>query len=178
MSLEAWPKLLHTKCYSFCLFYTKALHTLLGMAKKAAAAIIIIILAIAIFAYTQYATASQITAKITQSKIIEKSDQGTLRSLEIEFHNPSLLILTAGQTEFTIYANDKTIGEGTMDPFTLPALGTVKSSGTWLKDQTAPENSQVKISGVTKYQLLFASIDVPFTYYPTHEQTSEFIADS
>ena len=148
------------------------------MVKKAAAAIIVILLAIAIFAYTQYASASQITAKIVQSKILDKSDKGTTRSLELEFNNPSLLILTAGQTEFTIYANDKTIGSGTLDPFTLPALGNTKTSGTWLKDQPAEANSQVKISGVTKYQLLFASIDVPFTYYPTHEQTSEFIQDS
>ncbi len=148
------------------------------MVKKAAAAIVIIIIILAGFAYTQYSSASQITAKITQSKILEKSDKGILHSLEIEFTNPSLLILNAGKTEFTILANDQTIGAGTLDPFTLPSLGTATTSGTWIKDQPAPENPQVKISGVTKYQLLFASIDVPFTYYPTHDQTREFIADS
>ena len=147
------------------------------MAKKAAA-VIIVLVGIMIFGYTQYASATQINAKITQSKLLEKSDKGSLRSLDIEFNNPSLLVLTAGQTEFTILANDKTIGVGTLDPFTLPPLGKSTTSGTWLKDQTASEDSQVKISGVTKYQLLFASIDVPFTYYPTHEQTSEFITDT
>jgi len=33
----------------------------------------------------------------------------------------------------------------------------------------------VKISGVTKYDLLVTSIDVPFVYYPTEEQAREFI---
>lgn len=147
------------------------------MGKKAAAAILIVV-GLIVFGYTQYASASQINAKITQSKLLEKSDKGTLRSIEIEFNNPSFLVLTAGKTDFTIVANDKTIGAGTLDPFTLPAIGKTTTSGTWLKDQTAPENPQVKISGVTKYQLLFASIDVPFTYYPTSEQTREFIADT
>lgn len=147
------------------------------MAKKAAAAIIVV-LSLMIFGYTQYASASQINAKITQSKLLEKSDKGSLYNLQLEFSNPSLLFLTAGKTEFTIIANDQTIGGGQLDPFALPALGTATTSGTWLKDQAAPENPQVKISGVTKYQLLFASIDVPFTYYPTQDQTREFIADA
>ncbi|MGQ0605446.1 MAG: hypothetical protein ACT4OD_00620 [Candidatus Nitrosotenuis sp.] len=148
------------------------------MGKKAAAAIIVVV-SLMIFGYTQYASASQINAKITQSKLLEKSDRGSLYNLELEFDNPSLLVLSAGKTEFTIIANDKTIGGGELDPFTLPALGKATTSGTWLRDQTSEsENPEVKISGVTKYQLLFASIDVPFTYYPTYEQTREFIQDA
>jgi len=147
------------------------------MAKKAAA-VIVIILSLMVFGYTQYASASQINAKITQSKLLEKSDKGSLYNLQLEFNNPSLLFLTAGKTEFTIIANDKAIGQGELDPFALPALGKATTSGIWLKDQTASEDSQVKISGVTKYQLIFASIDVPFTYYPTYDQTREFIADA
>jgi len=147
------------------------------MAKKAAA-VIIVIVSLVVFGYTQYASASQINAKITQSKLLEKSDKGALYNMQLEFNNPSLLFLTAGKTEFTIIANDQTVGQGELDPFALPALGTATTSGVWLKDQSVSENSQVKISGVTKYQLLFASIDVPFTYYPTHDQTREFIADA
>ncbi len=148
------------------------------MGKKAAAAIVVIV-SLMIFGYTQYAFASQINAKITQSKLLEKSERGSLYNLELEFDNPSLLILNAGKTEFTIIANDQTLGGGVLDPFTLPALGKATTSGTWLKDHvTESENPQVKISGVTKYQLLFASIDVPFTYYPTYDQTREFIADA
>jgi hypothetical protein len=147
------------------------------MAKRAAVAILVIV-GLMVFGYTQYASASQINAKITQSKLLEKSDRGSLYNLQLEFNNPSLLFLNAGKTEFTIIANDQTLGGGVLDPFMLPALGKATTNGTWLKDQTAPENSQVKISGVTKYQLLFASIDVPFTYYPTYDQTREFIVDA
>ncbi|MDG7050241.1 MAG: hypothetical protein JRZ94_03460 [Nitrososphaerota archaeon] len=148
------------------------------MAKKVAA-VLIILVSIMVFGYTQYASATQINAKITQSKLLEKSDKGSLYNLELEFDNPSLLILSAGKTEFTIIANDKTLGGGELDPFTLPALGKTTTSGTWLRDQVSDsDNPEVKISGVTKYQLLFASIDVPFTYYPTYDQTREFIQDA
>lgn len=148
------------------------------MAKKAAV-LLIILVSLMVFGYTQYAFATQISAKITQSKLLEKSDKGSLYSLELEFDNPSLLILSAGKTEFTIIANDKTLGEGELDSFILPALGKTTASGTWLRDQVSDsDNSQVKISGVTKYQLLFASIDVPFTYYPTYDQTRKFIQDA
>jgi hypothetical protein len=89
------------------------------------------------------------------------------------------LFLTAGKTEFTIAADDDALGGGALEPFILPALGKVTTSGTFLKDHSAnSDNSQIKITGVTKYQLLFTSIDVPFTYYPTAEQTSEFIHDA
>ena len=149
------------------------------MGKKAAVAVIAVLVGLAVFGYTQYASASQINAKITQSKLLEKSDKGSLFNLQLEFNNPSLLILNAGKTEFTIIADDKTIGGGVLDPFVLPALGKATTSGTWLRDhQSDSNNPEVKISGVTKYQLLFASIDVPFTYYPTYDQTREFIADT
>lgn len=121
------------------------------MAKKAAATIIIMV-SLMVFGYTQYASASQINAKIIESKLLEKSDKGSLYNFQLEFNNPSLLFLTAGKTEFTIIANDKTIGTGELDPFALPALGSATTSGVWLKDQIASENSQIKISGVTKYQ--------------------------
>ena len=149
------------------------------MVKKAAVAVVIFIVGLIVFGYTQYASASQINAKITQSKLLEKSNKGSLYNLQLEFDNPSLLILNAGKTQFTIIADDQTLGGGELDLFVLPALGKATTSGTWIRDhQSDSENPEVKISGVTKYQLLFASIDVPFTYYPTYDQTREFIADT
>lgn len=147
------------------------------MGKKVLIAILVVG-AILVFGYTQYASAMQINAKITESKLLDKSEKGSLYNLQLEFSNPSLLMLSAGKTEFIIIANEKTLGEGVLDPFMLPALGKATTSGTFLKDQPAGENQEVMISGVTKYQLLFASVDVPFTYYPTQEQTRGFIQDS
>lgn len=147
------------------------------MGKKIIIAIIVIV-AIVGFGYSQYASALQINAKIIESKLIDKTEKGSLYNLHLEFNNPSLLVLNAGKTKFTIEANDKMLGGGDLDPFLLPALGKATTSGTFLREQQADDNSQVKISGVTKYQLLFASIDVPFTYHPTYEQTRGFIQDS
>ena len=142
-------------------------------------AVILATVGVIIFGYTQYASAQQINVVITDSKLIQKTDQGSLYDLKLQFNNPSLLFLTAGKTEFTIAADDDTLGGGALEPFILPALGKTMTSGTFLKDHSAnSENPQVKITGVTKYQLLFASIDVPFTYYPTADQTSEFIHDA
>lgn len=146
---------------------------------KKAIIIILAIIGITVFGYTQYASASQISVVITSSKLIEKTDKGSLYNLELEFKNPSLLMLNAGKTDFTLSTEDKTLGGGTLDPFILPAMGKITTNGIFLKDQKADsENPQVKISGTTKYQLLFATLDVPFTYYPTQDQTREFIQDS
>ena len=147
------------------------------MSKKTAA-IIAAIIGVTLFGYIQYASASQISATITNSELLEKSEKGSLYNLELQFNNPSLLVLTAGNTEFTIMADDNALGQGTLDPFMLPALGKATTSGLWLKEHSTSSDAQVKISGVTKYQLLFTSIDIPFTYYPTQDQTREFIHDA
>ncbi len=148
------------------------------MAKKAII-IAVAVVGVILFGYTQYASAHQINVIITDSELIQKTEQGSLYNLELEFNNPSLLILNAGKTEFTIDADNDSLGGGVLEPFMLPALGKATTSGTFLKDHSAnSENPQVKIIGVTKYQLLFASIEVPFTYYPTEDQTSEFIHDA
>lgn len=146
---------------------------------KKVVAVVLAIIGIAVFGYIQYASASQISVAITNSKLIEKTDKGSLYNLELEFKNPTLLMLNAGKTDFTLSTEDKTLGGGILDPFMLPAMGKVTTNGIFLKDHnTDSKNSQVKISGTTKYQLLFATLDVPFTYYPTQDQTREFIQDS
>lgn len=145
---------------------------------KKAVTIITALIGVILFGYIQYASASQISATITNSELVEKSEKGSLYNLELQFNNPSLLVLTAGNTEFTITADDSALGQGTLDPFMLPAFGKATTSGLWLKEHNTNSDTQVKISGVTKYQLLFTSIDVPFTYYPTQDQTREFIHDA
>jgi hypothetical protein len=146
---------------------------------KKAIVIAAVIASVILFGYTQYASAHQINVAITDSKLIQKTERGSLYDLRLEFNNPSLLVLSAGKTEFTIIADDSTLGGGELNPFMLPALGKATTSGTFLKEYSSDsDNPKVKISGVTKYQLLFASLDVPFTYYPSADQTREFIHDA
>ncbi|PIW32704.1 MAG: hypothetical protein COW27_03180 [Nitrosopumilales archaeon CG15_BIG_FIL_POST_REV_8_21_14_020_37_12] len=138
--------------------------------------IIVSIIALGIFGYSQYVLASQIDVIITQSNLIEENEKESKYDVEIEFQNPSLLVLTAGVTEFFILADDEIIGKGKLDSFILPSLGNSLVKGTFTT--TSDSNSDtpvVKITGITKYDVFITSIEVPFIYYPTEEQAREFI---
>jgi hypothetical protein len=138
--------------------------------------IIIFVIGVSLFGYSQYASASQIGITITQSHLLEENEKGSMYDVELEFSNPSLLVLTAGKTEFFVLANEEMIGKGDLESFVLPALGSTLVSGTFLRDSSVDsQESTVKISGVTKYNVIFTSIDVPFVFYPTEEQAREFI---
>ena len=138
--------------------------------------VVLFVLAMSIFGYSQYASASQIEVNITQSKLLGETDLGSNYNVELQFHNPSLLILTAGETEFYVLSNDKMIGKGELEPFVLQPLSSSTVSGTFQTDPDVNKESEsIKITGVTKYDMILVSIDVPFVYYPTEEQAREFI---
>ena len=138
--------------------------------------IVLFVLGMSIFGYSQYASASQIGVSITQSELLNENEKGSNYNIELQFENPSLLILTAGETEFYIIANNEIIGEGQLVPFTLQPLDSSYVKGTFHTDSNVDKESKsIKISGVTKYDIFFTSIDVPFVYYPTEEQAREFI---
>jgi len=138
--------------------------------------IVLFLLGMSIFGYSQYASASQIGVSITQSELVNENEKGSNYNIELQFENPSLLILTAGETEFYIIANNEMVGEGQLEPFTLQPLDSSYVKGTFHTDSNVDEKSKsIKISGVTKYDIFFTSIDVPFVYHPTEEQAREFI---
>ena len=138
--------------------------------------IVLFVLGMSIFGYSQYASASQIGVSITQSELVNENEKGSNYNIELQFENPSLLILTAGETEFFIIANDEIVGKGQLESFTLQPLDSSYVKGTFYTDSNVEGESQsVKISGVIKYNVIFTSIDVPFIYYPTEDQAREFI---
>ena len=138
--------------------------------------IVLFVLGMSIFGYSQYASASQIEVSITQSELLNVNEQGSNYNIELQFENPSLLILTAGETEFFIIANNEMVGKGQLESFTLNPLDSSYVKGTFHTDSNVDEESKsIKISGVTKYDVFFTSIDVPFVFYPTEEQAREFI---
>jgi hypothetical protein len=142
---------------------------------KKAGIVVLFVLGMSIFGYSQYASASQIGVSISQSELLNKDDKGSNYNVELQFDNPSLLIMTAGETEFFVISNDEIIGKGQLESFTLQPLDSSYVKGTFHTDVNSDESHSVKISGVTKYDLLVTSIDVPFVYYPTEEQAREFI---
>lgn len=138
--------------------------------------IVLFVLGMSIFGYSQYASASQIGVSISQSELLNENEKGSNYNIELQFENPSLLILTAGETEFFIIANDEIVGKGQLESFTLQPLDSSYVKGTFHTDSNVEGESQsVKISGVIKYDVIFTSIDVPFVYYPTEDQAREFI---
>jgi len=138
--------------------------------------VILLLLCMSIFGYSQYASASQIGISISQSELLNENERGSDYNVELQFENPSLLLLTAGETEFFVIANDEIIGKGKLEPFTLNPLDSSYVKGTFHTDSDTNEESvSVRITGVTKYDVFVTSLDVPFVFYPTEEQAREFI---
>jgi len=138
--------------------------------------IIVLVIGLSFFGYSQYVSVSQISAIITRNQP-EEDGKESMHDIELVFTNPSLLVLTAGETEFLIISDEKIIGNGSLQPFVLPSLGKSSAGGTYLRDFSidSKDNAIVKISGVTKYNVFFTTIDVPFVFYPTPEQARDFI---
>ncbi len=67
---------------------------------KKASIIVLFVLSMSIFGYSQYASASQIGVSISQSELLKENDKGSNYNVELQFENPSLLILTAEEREF------------------------------------------------------------------------------
>ena len=137
--------------------------------------IVIFILGISIFGYSQYASVSQIEVKIIQSELLNDDEKGSNYNIELQFDNPSLLVLTAGKTEFFVINNNEMIGKGQLESFTLQPLNSISVKGIFHTDSDNDEVKSVKITGITKYNILLTTIDIPFVFYPTEEQAREFI---
>ena len=137
--------------------------------------VVLLVLGIGIFGYSQYAAASQIGISMVQSELSGEDEEGSEYSIELRLENPSVLLLTSGKTEFFVIADEQMAGKGQLEPFTLQPLGSTNARGTFYTDSDDRDAQSVKITGVTKYDVVFTSIEIPFVYYPTEEQTREFI---
>ncbi len=80
------------------------------MKRNSKIALVCIIAAVGIFGYVQYLSASHLHVAIVQSKVIERTNQGTLYNLQLEFKNPSLLVLNVGKTDFVVSVNGEDLG--------------------------------------------------------------------
>ena len=138
--------------------------------------VLIFILTIAIFGYSQYASASQMEINITNTELISEDEYGSNYDIELEFVNPSLLILNTGDTKFFLVADNQTRGEGTIEPFILQPLKTSYVNGEFYTNPNDKNVSDlIKITGTTKYNIFFTDIEIPFVFHPSDEQAREFI---
>jgi hypothetical protein len=152
------------------------------MERRSKIAIVCIIAAIGVFGFVQYLLLSNLHVSIVQSKIMERTNQGTLYNLQLQFNNPSLLILNVGKTDFLVLANGENLGTGVLQPSTIPALGKTVSQTPFLADNIVLDKyndsnniPSLKLTGTSKYDLIFTSVNVPFTYYPTQQEARDFI---
>ena len=137
--------------------------------------IILFLLFISILGYSQYQSVSEISVNISENTIIDEDKNDLNYKIELEFENPSLLTLPIGETEFFIFYDNEMAGKGNLESFTFYPISNTHVSGTFTTDQKSDESKSVKISVIIKYDLLGMSIEIPFDYYPTDEQTRKFI---
>ena len=142
---------------------------------KKKSTIILFLLLVSILGYSQYESISKISVSISENAIINENENNSNYKIELEFRNPSLLTLPAGETEFFVFYDDEIVGKGNLESFTLYPISNIYVEGTFTTDTNSDEIKSVKISGITKYDLLVTTIEVPFDYYPTDEQTRKFI---
>ena len=142
---------------------------------KKKSTIILFLLLVSILGYSQYESVSKISVSISENAIINEDRNNSNYKIELEFRNPSLLTLPAGETEFFVFYDDEIVGKGNLESFTLYPISSIYVEGTFTTDINSDESKSVKISGITKYNLLVTTIEVPFDYYPTDEQTRKFI---
>jgi len=140
---------------------------------KKKSTIILFLLLLSIFGYSQFQSASQISVSISENAIINENDSEY--EIELEFTNPSLLTLPAGKSEFFVFYDNEIVGKGDLESFTLYPISSISVKGTFTTDTNSDESKSVKISGIIKYNLLVTTIEIPFDYYPTKEQTRKFI---
>lgn len=151
------------------------------MTKSKKIAVAILGISMIMISYSLYALTSEMPVSIKESELLESSDKGSLYNMQLEFENPSLLIFNVGRTSFTITVDEENLGSGALEPFIVPPLGKTIVEGTFLADNKVLDNYEkkespsVKLSGITKYDMLFTSLDIPFTYQPPQEQAREFI---
>ena len=142
---------------------------------KKKSTIILFLLLVSILGYSQYESVSKISVSISENLIMHENKNNSNYKIELEFQNPSLLTLPAGETEFFVFYDNEMVGKGNLESFTLYPISSIYVEGTFTTDTNSDESKSVKISGITKYDLLVTTIEVPFDYYPTDEQTRKFI---
>ena len=126
--------------------------------------IILFLLLVSILGYSQYESVSKISISISENAIISEDKNNSNYKIELEFRNPSLLTLPAGETEFFVFYDDEMVGKGNLESFTLYPISSIYVEGTFTTDTNSDESKSVKISGTTKYDLLITTIEVPFDY--------------
>jgi hypothetical protein len=128
------------------------------------AILVILFLGIGLFGYSQYIAASNIGVIVTETEFLEKNDSVSTYNVQLEFDNPSFLILNAGKTDFTITVKDKKIADGVLEPFLLSSMSKATVNGIYQKDEQSMmeeyQSSTVIFPQMTKQENLYIKINL------------------
>jgi hypothetical protein len=111
--------------------------------------VVLFVLGISIFGYSQYVSASQIGVSVTQSELLNEDEKGANYNIKVQFENPSLLLLTAGKTEFFLISNDEIVGKGQLESFVLQPLNTSNVKGAFHTDFDANQKICTQLASPT-----------------------------
>jgi hypothetical protein len=144
-----------------------------------------IIAALGIFSYSQYLSVTHLSISILESKVVQRNDNNSIYNMTLQFKNSALLPLNIGKTDFIISINNENLGTGTLQPLVISPMGKTISQAPFTAYNTVlhkyDKNDSVpniKLTGTSKYEILIISVNVPFTYYPTEQESREFIHGS
>ena len=101
---------------------------------KKKSTIILFLLVVSILGYSQYESVSKISISISENAIISEDKNNSNYKIELEFRNPSLLTLPAGETEFFVFYDDEIVGKGNLESFTLYPISSIYVEGTFTTD--------------------------------------------
>ncbi len=126
---------------------------------------IMAIITLGAFGGWQYVAATGISVSVAGSELVESGEAGSTYALTVAVENPTILPIAVGKTDFVVVEGGRDIGSGTIEPFVMPAMGSATVGGEYLVEAGASQgSSSVRIVGVTAYDVLFASISIPFEY--------------
>ena len=138
---------------------------------KAIIIAVCVVVAVGVFAYSQYLSATHLSISILESKIIQRNADNSLYNMTLQFQNPSLLPINVGQTNFVISINNENLGTGTLQPLVIPPMGKISSQAPFTADNAILSKydksnnvPNVKLTGTSKYGISIISVNVPFTY--------------
>ncbi|MCY4252117.1 MAG: hypothetical protein OXU86_01280 [Thaumarchaeota archaeon] len=114
----------------------------------------------------QYVAATGISVSIAGSELVGSDERGSTYALTVAVENPTIIPIAVGKTDFVVVEGSRDVGSGTIEAFVMPAMGSTVAGGEYLLEAGSGGTGSggARIVGVTSYDVLFASISIPFEY--------------
>lgn len=115
----------------------------------------------------QYVAATGISVSIAGSELLGSDERGSTYALTVAVENPTIIPIAVGKTDFVVVEGSRDVGSGTIEAFVMPAMGSTTAGGEYLLEAGSGDGGGgqgARIVGVTSYDVLFASISIPFEY--------------